>query len=139
MTELAQRYRIFSGLLFFDIDKEIEKTPRENLPKLYLKLIWNIQRGIRLSPESRLGKEFAWLVCNLAVRCNIDTDVEDITQDGLITYDDERIRLDLEFAHNVITDCEHLETIINYLIGDNSEEVSYILEESEGKLILDKI
>lgn len=139
MTELTQRYRIFSGLLFMNVEKQIEQTKPENLPKLYRKLIWNIQRGLRLNVESRLGKEFAWLICNLALKCNINPDIDDIIPDGLKSYDDWRTHLDVEFAHYIINDCDHQEKIINYLIGDNSEEVGYILEEGDGKLILDKI
>lgn len=137
MTELAQRYRMMSGLLFFDIDKIIDETPIEQRPLLYRKLIWNIQRGLRLSIKSKLGKEFAWIVCNLAIRCNIDISKDDIIPDNIIGYSDWRTHLDLEFAHTIIKDCEHTSTIDGTVIFcDSKSEETYLMTENNKTFII---
>lgn len=137
MTELAQRYRIFSGLLFINVDEQISSCKPENLALLYRKLVWNLHKGRRLTLESRQGKEFAWILCNLAIKCSINIENEDIIPNGILDYDDFISHYELNFAHKIIQDCEHIEQIISYLIGENSEEVGFILEEGDGKIILD--
>ena len=133
MTELAKRYKSFSGLMWFDIDKMIAKTPEDQLPFLFRKLMWNIQRGTRLSPKSKLGQEFAWIVCNLALACKLDVDAEDIIPNGILNYNDWITHYDLNFAHKIIQDCEHLEKILEYLLTD---EGNRILTEDGVNLIL---
>lgn len=136
MTELAQRYRIFSGLLFFDIDKAIENCQPDKLSQLYHKLCWNIQKGIRLDPRSEQGKEFAWIICNLALRCNIDYDAEDIIKDNILDFNDFITHYELNLAHKIINDCEHIQQIIKYLTIDPEGDY-LILEDEESKIILD--
>lgn len=137
MTELAQRYRIFSGLLFFDVDKEIANCKPEKLSQLYRKLCWNIQKGIRLDPRSDQGKEYAWIICNLAVRCGIDYTAENIIKDNIVDFNDFITHYELEFAHKVINDCEHLDIIVSYLLLDPEGEDFLVLEDEEGKIMLD--
>ena len=136
MTELAERYRIFSGLLFFNIDKEIANCKPEKLSQLYRKLCWNIQKGIRLDINSEQGKEYAWIICNLAIRCGIDVNAKDIIKDNIINFNDFITHYELDFAHKIIKNCGHLDVVLSYLLLDPDEDF-LILEDEEGKIILD--
>ena len=138
MSELAERYRAFSGLLFINVDEQIRLCDPDKLHLLYRKLVWNLHKGRRLTLESRQGKEFAWIICNLAIKCSINPGNEDIIPDGILNYDDFISHYELEFAHKVIQDCEHIDKIISYLIGENSDKVGFILEEGVGRIILEK-
>lgn len=141
MTELAKRYKAFSGLMFIDVDKLLEKTQPKDLPSLFNKLMWNIQRGSRFAIGSKPFNEFAWIICELATACNLDINAEDIIPDGIIDYYDKRTHLELFMAHEVLDECEHSEELNKDYLSkeeESEEEKGLILEEGDGKIEIEK-
>ena len=134
MTNISILYKKLSGLPHIDIDKLIANTPEEDLPKLYKKLIWNIQRGRRIDLNNWIGKSFAEIICELATLTKIDAHSDDPDKDGVKTDSDWRITTDLEFAHEYIKDCEHNNEIFAKFIREIEED--FILVDEDGKNIL---
>lgn len=141
MSELSEQYKLITGLIHVDIDKEIASCDPKDLGKLYSKLVWNIQRGIKISHANEQGKKFARTICNLAIKCNIDINSDDVNHDGIINHIDSMIRNDLEFVNKVEENYKNLNTIISYLLLDNDfahvNEGLITLEDEYGQIILD--
>ena len=139
-SQLSELYKKLSGLPMYDIDVIISGTKEEDLPKVYKKLIWNIQRGTRINLNNWIGRSFAEIICQLATKTNISSNENDRDNDGRYGYDDWRINKDLEFAHEYIEDCEHVnEDKYAFLIRESEE--GYILVDEDGinKLMTDEI
>lgn len=140
MSPIAELYRELSGLQHINIDELISVTPEEELPTLYKKLIWNIQRGEKIDFFTWAGHSFADIIHYLADKTNIQYESLDPDKDNKLTYDDWRINNDLEFAHTIIR-CEHDEMFPIYANLINESEHGFMLvdEEDRGILMTDNI
>lgn len=141
MSPIAKLYNELSGLQHINIDEIISNTPEKELPMLYKKLIWNIQRGKHIEYLTWIGKSFADIIHYIADKTHIKYESNDPNRDNLSnTYEDWRINTDLEFAHTIIR-CEHDELFPIYANLINESENGFMLvdEEDRGILMTDNI
>lgn len=142
-SRLSILYKELSGLQKYDIDVLISNTKYEDLPKLYKKLIWNIQRGTTVNLNNWIGKSFAEIICGLSIQTNISEDKLDRDRDNRYGYYDWRINKDLEFAHEYIKDCDHIDDENNdeiykeFLIREIEEDYILVDEDDRGRIMTD--
>lgn len=121
ISELTRLYRKLSGLSFANVEKQISSVPPEKRPFMYRKLIWNIPRGRLIRYANQYAKDFAYIICNIALLTGLDIYADDIIPDGILNYDDFITHRDIIFAHKIIKDCEHFETVLSYLLSEEDE------------------
>ena len=136
INKLNKLYHKLSGLVQIDVEKFINNYPDDKKPFAYRKLIWNIPRGRMIKFVNQYAKDFAFIICNLALLTNLDIHSEDIIPDGIINKSDFYTHLEIEFAHKIIENCEHFEKILNYLLN---EEGDYLVceEDEETKILIE--
>ena len=133
LSELTKIYRRITKLNFIDIDELVDSTSVEDLPYLYLRLIWNIPRGNLLILDEDLTKDFAYVIYNLALRVNLNLDSEDIIPDGVIDSTDFRVKADIDFARKILEIADDIVKVLKLL----TEDGRYVLTETSKHIIVE--